>query len=162
MKVQLLEKPAIVCVGVSTRVSTLGHEHNRAIPAFWANFYAEGKPDLLMALSKTYASFGICHDWTAPNAFTYTIATDWDEAKPIPSGFERVEIPAATWAVFPAVGALPASIQRVWAYVYEEWFAANPAWEHAGGPEMESYSHGDIASPDYYCEVWIPIRKKVV
>ncbi|MFC5530161.1 AraC family transcriptional regulator [Cohnella yongneupensis] len=32
-------------------------------------------------------------------------------------------------------------------------------YEHAGGPEMESYPEGDVNADDYRCEVWVPIVK---
>jgi AraC family transcriptional regulator len=44
--------------------------------------------------------------------------------------------------------------------VYSEWLPSNGTYEVAQYMEIEMYSAGDATSPDYYSEVWIPVKKK--
>ena len=52
---------------------------------------------------------------------------------------------------------LPDGIQKIWKAIYAEWFPATE-YEHAGGPEIESYFQKADGSGVAY-EVWIPVRK---
>ena len=67
-------------------------------------------------------------------------------------------IPAATWGIFEARGALPDAIQEEMKRVFNEWFPTSN-WEHAGGPALEIYPPGDATSADYRSEIWIPLQK---
>lgn len=68
-------------------------------------------------------------------------------------------IPAATWAIFDSVGPVPGAIQDVTRKIFQEWFPST-GYEHDAKPELEVYLPGDPNSPDYLCQVWMPIVKK--
>ena len=70
-----------------------------------------------------------------------------------------MRIPAATWAVFESVGSMPKAIQDVTDHIYQEWFPST-RYEQAAAPELEVYFEGNPGSPDYHCQVWVPIAKK--
>lgn len=96
------------------------------------------------------------------NMFTYLVGierpADAAARKTLPKGCVDVAVPAGTWAVFSSRGPLPGAIQDVWKRVYTEWFPAS-GYEHADSPDLEVYSMGDTRAADYYCEVWLPVRK---
>jgi len=73
-------------------------------------------------------------------------------------GYTDLTIAAGTWAVFASRGPMPGAIQEVWKRIYSEWFPS-PGYEHADRPDLEVYPEGDSLSADYYCEVWLPVRK---
>lgn len=74
-------------------------------------------------------------------------------------GYKIVEVPAATWAVFPAD--LPdwnasEAVDTLYKRFYREWLPTSE-FEKAEGPEMEMYG----GTPEKgYIELWIPIEKK--
>jgi len=125
------------------------------IPKFWEEFFAKGLQE------KVCPMFGICFDADASGKFPYMIADFVKPGVELPEGFVQREIPAHTWARFSCVGALPGAIQSVTKQIYSEWLPTNDVYEVAQYMEIEMYSAGDTASPEYYSEVWIPIRKKV-
>jgi len=77
----------------------------------------------------------------------------------IPAGFQILDIPAASWAVFPCVGPMPDSIQNLWKRIYSEWLPTS-GYELVPGYDLEMYSQGDVDSPDYKSEIWLPVKRK--
>ena len=61
--------------------------------------------------------------------------------------------------MFTAVGPIPQTIQETWKQAYSEWFPTS-GYDHNGTPDFEAYPQGDIHSPAYESEVWIPVKKK--
>lgn len=75
-----------------------------------------------------------------------------------PDDLVELNIPAQTWAVFEIVGTLPTAMGDVWGRIFSEFFPTT-GYEHTKGPEVEWYSGGDMGSPTYRSEIWIPITK---
>jgi AraC family transcriptional regulator len=91
--------------------------------------------------------------------FRYGIGCFEANAPEIPHGFEKWNIPAHTWAVFKFTGDLPKSIQETWQRIYSEWLPqAN--YEKINSFDFEYYPHGDLSSPDYTGEIWVPVKEK--
>lgn len=124
------------------------------IPKFWQEFMEKGLQQ------KVCPVFGICFDADASGNFPYMIADVLKPGMKLPEGLTTREIPAHLWARFACVGAMPGAIQQVTKQIYSEWLPTNGVYEVAQYMEIEMYSDGNTASPDYYSEVWIPIKKK--
>lgn len=124
------------------------------IPKFWQEFFEQGLQQ------KVCPVFGICFDADAEGNFPYLIADAIKPGVELPKGLVTREVPAHLWAKFACVGAMPAAVQNVTKQIYSEWLPTNGVYEAAQYLEIEMYSDGDTALPDYYSEVWIPIRKK--
>ncbi len=124
------------------------------IPKFWQEFMEKGLQE------KVCPVFGICFDADTSGNFPYMIADMLKPGTKLPEGLVTREIPAHLWARFACVGPMPGAIQQVTRQIYSEWLPTNGVYEVAQYMEIEMYSAGDTASPDYYSEVWIPIRKK--
>lgn len=102
---------------------------------------------------------GICMESSEDcSEFTYMIGVELLDGEG-QEGLQTAVIPAASWAVFESVGAMPAAIQELNWRIYAEWFPA-AGYEQDGGIDLEVYPHGDADSPDYRCEVWIPVKMK--
>ncbi len=158
MDYQIIDKPAFRIVGKAIKVTTADGANFRRIPEFWRESMADGTWRRVADLAQNGTTLGICADFSPElQEFTYLIAAA--TAGAVPAGLVEREIPAATWAVFQAVGPLPGSIQQVTQRIFAEWFPAT-GYEHAAGPELEIYPPGDTDSADYRCEVWIPIIRK--
>jgi len=124
------------------------------IPKFWQEFMEKGLQQ------KVCPVFGICFDADASGNFPYIIADMLKPGTKLPDGLTTREVPAHLWARFACVGAMPGAIQEVTRQIYSEWLPTNGVYEVAQYMEIEMYSDGNTASPDYYSEVWVPIRKK--
>lgn len=159
MDYRIVQKEAFTVIGKSIRASTIEGENSTEIPKFWRDSHADGTVGRIAALGKTQEMLGLCYD-TQQNGevFKYAIAVETDTAAS-DSGFELIQIPAATWAVFTSTGSMPRAIQEVWGRIYQEWFPTT-GYEQAEGPDFELYPPGDTMSEYYRCEVWIPIVKK--
>lgn len=79
--------------------------------------------------------------------------------KQCPNNLSQLEVPAATWAVFEAIGPFPDTLQEVWGRIYSEWFPSSN-YEQIEGPEILWNEHKDITSPSFKSEIWIPVLKK--
>lgn len=68
-------------------------------------------------------------------------------------------LPAAAYAVFECVGAVPDAMQHIQERILSEWL---PAWgyEYAPAPDIEVYSMGGWHAPSYSSEVWLPVLQK--
>ena len=130
------------------------------IPKFWQEHFASGKGKTVMG------SYGLNIDERmGSEQFEYLIADKYTEGTPVSEGFVLRNVPAFTWAIFPCVGALPKSLQDVNAKIFSEWLPALKDYEFAAGYCMEyyddpaKYKNGTLSN-DYYCEIWIPVKKK--
>lgn len=151
--------------GKSTTVTSADGENFKIIPAFWEKCDQDGTTKKIAAIAEQNKA-GILSGAVA--AVLWYKETDTEENwsylagaetfQDVP-GMETVTIPAQTWAIFESVGPMPDAIQNVWKRIFSEWFPSSH-YEHAKAPELEVYPPGDCNSPDYYCEVWIPVVKK--
>ena len=73
-------------------------------------------------------------------------------------GLDILEVPKAEYAVAKLKGAIPNCIHEGWKYVIEVFFPEQ-GYKHAGTPDFEVYSEGNMDSPDYEMELWVPIVK---
>lgn len=159
MDYRIVEKESFSVVGKTLQVTCQDSEHLREIPKFWEESAGNGSTSTISSFSTDGNLLGVCLDMQSDQGgFTYMIATRTDAASPA-EGLSLRNIPASTWAVFPAEGPAATSLQSVFGRIYQEWFPAT-GYEHSGGPELEVYPPGDASAADYRCEVWIPILKK--
>ncbi|WP_327806859.1 GyrI-like domain-containing protein [Bacillus licheniformis] len=74
-----------------------------------------------------------------------------------PAGCVEKTIPAATWAVFEAIGPVNPAGQATWERIFSECFPAT-GYELANEPQFEAYPEdGDIMAQDHITEIWIPV-----
>jgi AraC family transcriptional regulator len=162
-KIKTLESFTIV--GKSIMVKTEGGENFKRIPQFWKECCDDGTVGKLEEVGAQYPSGVISGAMAAVLCYREEdTEEEWSylvgaEAPGNVPGMETVVIPSQTWAIFESVGPMPGAIQDVWKRIWSEWFPASN-YEHAKAPELEVYPEGDSGSPDYYCEVWIPVVQK--
>ena len=158
-----MEEKAAFSVLERVEIHTVENGQNKtSIPEFWTRAYADGSMAKLEDLSSDKKLiFGICygnekkHDPT----FEYSIAVKCDENTVAPEGFRKNTIPARTWLVFGCVGPMPNAIQDTWHKIMSEFFPTS-AYQPTCEMDIEAYTEGDMDSPDYYSEIWVPIKKK--
>ncbi|WP_085507294.1 AraC family transcriptional regulator [Thalassobacillus devorans] len=156
MQYKMVEKEEFQVVGLNREFSINDEGNLKGIPEMWDDFNAKGTSAGLASLNNgpVEGLLGLCVD-KKDNHMDYWIAAAHDGD--IPEGFSSLEIPASRWAVFEVHGAMPDAMPKVWKQIFSEWFPSS-GYEHAGTPEMEVYLEGNPFSPDYYCEIWIPVK----
>jgi AraC family transcriptional regulator len=164
MNFRIEEHEAIHLTGLTLCVSTDHGRKTLDISAFWDRIRADGTLVTLLRAVPPGSRFGCLGVYlddydVITHEFTYLAAIETPaHYQGLPRDYVDITAPAGTWAVFESRGALPTAIQNVWNHVFREWFPAH-GYEHRPGPELEVYPEGDIRSSDYYCEVWIPVKK---
>ncbi len=166
MNYRIEAKEAFHVIGKSKMFSTEGNVNNTEIPRFWSDCYSDGTIDILCRLAKPQqlvagpGLLGICDGDSCPGngtSFQYAIGTEGSSN--VPDGFDVMEIPAATWAIFQCTGAMPDAIQDLWKQIYSEFFAQS-GYRPAAGVDFEYYPQGDNSKPDYVSEIWLPVIKE--
>lgn len=136
-------------------------QNQTSIPDFWSRADADGTIDKLLQSSVGGYLLGICYGNPdkSSSKFDYSIAVKCDQTTLAPSGFRVNQITAKTWLVFECIGAMPNAIQETWRRIVSEFF---PTSEYKPTYEMdiEAYTQGDMDSPDYRSEIWVPIERK--
>lgn len=123
------------------------------IPKFWDEYYANED------YRKVPGYLGICaQEKTKGDVFRYCIGCNAADVEGVPEGFERLHIPAYTWAVFKCVGPTPEAIQAMWERIYKEWLPVSD-YELIPDYEIENYLPGDPTARDYVSEICIPVKK---
>jgi AraC family transcriptional regulator len=158
MDYKIIEKEAFELAGKAIRVTTKDGHNFKQVSKFWEDSRKDGTMEKICEHVGASGVFGVCLDFEEHlEEFTYMIGIEREGD--IPADFALIQVPAATWAVFTSVGALPEAIQEVTRRIFSEWFPAT-GYIHDNAPELEVYPEGDTVSPDYRCEVWIPVKKK--
>jgi AraC family transcriptional regulator len=167
MEFRIEKRGEIALTGLSKRMSSENGANLREIPAFWEDCHAKGHVEALtraMSKGSTLGMMGVVvNDFDdKARTFTYLIGierpADVNARKSLPQGCAELTVPAGRWAVFGSRGPLPGAIQDVWMRIYSEWFPTS-GYKHAESPDLEVYPEGDNTAADYYCEVWVPVRK---
>lgn len=158
MEYKIEEKEAFKVVGLKDSFKYESAEKD--VSKLWKKFFMKS------VFSKINAKYAINIDTTlGHDLFEYVIGDDYTINEKIPKDFEIIEIPKLTWAVFPCVGKASETIREVNEKIFKEWLPNSNDYEIAAGYNIEYYSNPKeykkgIEDEKYYCEVWIPIKKK--
>jgi len=132
----------------------------------------EEVPKLWVQVMESREKLGLCgmyginiDEAMGGKEFEYLVADIWDGKSEVPEGVVTKTIPAFIWAVFPCVGPMPATIQETNKKIFSEWLPNCRDYEFAAGYNIEMYADPSdypkgTEDENYYCEVWIPVKKK--
>ena len=153
MEVNIEKKSGFTLAGVQ-----IAADQTSEFPKVWDSLFEKAPHEELAKLGNGN-SFGVCSEVKGGQTFIYTAAYDCcDEQKAAALGLTVMHIPEAEYAVVRLHGAVPGCIHQGWKYVMETFFPEQ-GYCHAGTPDFEAYSEGDMYSPDYRMELWVPIVK---
>lgn len=163
MNYSIVEKQAFEMFGVSTIINDAGDPFEQPfveVPAFWTKCVSDGTVDRIRAaagLGENGQIHSVLYNHQGEQ-FSYMIGYFLPQSS-LPGGFERLQIPPQTYAIFPT-GHYPdgqSGIHELWRRIWGEWFPSSN-YEFANGPEFEmTYDRGNNM---YEMEVWIPVVKK--
>ena len=159
MDYRIEKRPAFQVAEKIKMVPIAEQKRQNMIPDFWTQSQKDGTLRHLCDISGG-TLLGICYGNPPQDAeeFAYAIGAVHDKGQAIPDDLQISEIPAHTWAKFCCKGAMPQAIQQLWHRIYTEFFPASE-YEPVGDIDLEVYPDGDMDSPDYESEIWIPVRK---
>ena len=160
MEYKIVEKEAFTVLEKVERHTVAGAQNLNTIPEFWGRATKEGVIETLLsyASNKEYV-FGTCYGngHTDSESFDYGIAVECDSDIVAPEGYRVNIIPARKWVIAECTGAMPDAIQKLWHELCSEFFPTSgytPTYEM----DIEAYPAGDMTSPDYKSQIWIPIE----
>jgi AraC family transcriptional regulator len=156
MNYRIEQKEAFEVFGIVGNIQAHGQEPAFIeVPKFCIKCDEDGSVDRMNALlgrSPDTMLHAALYDYTE-NSFKYMICEYVKDNMIIPKEYERLSVPALTWAIFPAVDC---DMPNVWRRIYSEWFPTSD-FEEVEGPQFEMY-YGNAQSSRG--EVWIPVKKK--
>lgn len=156
MNYKIVDKGSFKVIGKQRRITMVDGENFKQVPEFWYDCMKDGSHQWICSKAGKLGVLGICKDF-GKDEFNYMIGVE-EIKDTLPKGYISASIPAATWAVFESVGALPEAIQDLTRRIFTEWLPST-GYQHDCAPELEVYSLGDTSSANYRCEIWIPIKK---
>jgi AraC family transcriptional regulator len=158
MNYRIEKKEAFRVVGAKKHFELDIEENFKNVPQFWGEVFQNGMFFEICKLSNR-EPLGVLGLSTCMNGkdFDYYIASATD--KPVPENMHEYKVPEATWAIFESIGPMPDAVQDLQRRIITEWLPTS-GYEYADAPDIEVYPEGDTGSPDYRCEVWLPITKK--
>lgn len=161
MDIKIMKKSAFKIAGVAERV-----EEGGDFPNVWDKLFKKVSEEKLESLGNGQ-SYGACYEieknekenpeskYTVSYMAGYDVQ-NIDKAKDL--GLSILEVPEAEYAVVKLKGIVPNCIHKGWKYVTGSFFPEQ-SYRHAGTPDFEVYSEGDMYSPNYEMELWVPIVK---
>lgn len=159
MKVRMMERDGFQIAGIKQEFSCVNGENLAGIPKMWDEVNENGIDDLLFDINtgQIQGVLGVCVDVPSEKGQTieYWIATEFEGA--LPERLMTMDIPAAKWAIFEVIGPMPHAMQDTWKKILSEWFPSS-GFEHTTIPSMEVYFKDDPSAPDYFSEIWIPVK----
>lgn len=165
MEYKIVEKPAFNLVGVSKRVPMQFEGVNNAILEL-AQSITQEQRDEMHALQNVVPHEIVNASYDADANFmkeegdlTHLIGV-LTTHEDVSDRLVKVPVEASTWAVFPAEGPFPATLQDTTARTYSEWLPASD-YEVVNVPSF-SFTKFDPNKEGYaYSEIWMPVRKRV-
>ena len=134
------------------------------ISDFWSECSTNGTMDQLCKYAKfdnLHGILGICFSGEmADSGFPYGIGAEYNGVSVTDEGFDIIEIPAYTYAVFQCRGKMPDAFKDTYKQICTEFFPQSSTYEYGSGIELEVYPSADTQNPDYTCEIWIAVNEK--
>ena len=153
MEVKIEKKGGFTLAGIQVDA-----DRTSDFPKVWGSLFEKASHEELAKLGNG-RSFGVCSEVKDGKTFTYAAAYDCrDEQKAAELGLSVMHIPEAEYAVVQLKGPVPDCIHKGWKYVMGTFFPEQ-GYCHAGTPDFEAYSEGDMYSKNYMMELWVPIVK---
>ena len=159
MDIKVMKKLAFKIAGLAERIEEDGN-----FPNVWDKLFKKVSPKKLENLGNGQ-SYGACYEIekneNCESKFTVNYMAGYDiqnvtEANDL--GLNILEVPEAEYAVVKLKGIVPNCIHEGWKYVTGTFFPEQ-GYRHAETPDFEVYGEGDMYSPDYEMELWVPIVK---
>jgi AraC family transcriptional regulator len=153
----------LVCKKIQVR-KPQGDTATADISAFWGKCAGDGTIETVCKYGKfdsLKGLLGVCFSGEMANSgFPYGIGAEYNGAPLDDEGFDVIDIPAYTYAVFTCKGPMPDAFKDTYQKICTEFFPQNGSYEYGNGVELEVYPSADTKDADYTCEIWIAVKEK--
>lgn len=152
----IVQKPAILVIGIDCRTSNAPDAGPKDIPKLWERFYGE---DIISQIPNKISNEVIAlycdyeGDYTEP--YSLVIGCPVSSIDTIPEGMVAKTIPASSYAVFHAVGEHPQALIETWGKIWKD-----PDLERTYSGDFELYGNKFISSSPKELEVYIAIPNR--
>lgn len=141
------------------RNESISEEGNTEIPDFWKACGENGTFDVLKHHTNKPEIYGACAPISKESThFDYGIGMEFDGGD-VPEGYNIWEIKPTLWAVFKCIGETGDCIGETWSKIFSD-FLPGSEYSMIDDTDFELYSEN--FEPDCFCEIWIPVEKKVL
>jgi predicted transcriptional regulator YdeE len=153
---EIIEKPAILVIGIKCRTSNAKDAGPQDIPKLWGRFYGE---DILGQIPNKTSSEVIAlycdyeGDYTQP--YSVIIGCPVSSIDTIPEGMVAKTIPASSYAVFRAIGEYPESLIKTWGNIWNQ-----PSLERTYTGDFELYGDKFVSGSPQELEVFIAVANQ--
>ena len=161
MDYRIVDKPAFPVAIRSRQFTNIDGQNFRDIPQWWNEFLASPDCGEMTSLADNKPGaqtegvmLGVCYGEADTGEFSYGIAVEIPEGGPA-GKFDKMVIPATTWAVFDCT---LANLQDITRRIFGEWYSST-GYEHPGMPDLEVYLP-EGTGQDMKCRIWAPVVKK--
>lgn len=138
-------------------LSVVGQPGSPEFSVLWDRLFSSGLYAKLMALG-TSRLLGACYDMQPDGSLHYMAGVEVVNVETAKQYKATVlHVPAADYYIHPCKGPVPNCIFEGWKQAME--ILAQEGYRHSGAPDFEHYVEGDLNSPDYAMEIWIPVQK---
>lgn len=164
MEYKIIQKEAFNFVGFSKRVSLQFEGVNNEIveltqkitEAQWKKLHALQNIEPYEVVNVSYDSDTDFLEEKGQLTHLAGVLTTCDD---ISEPFDKVSMPALTWAVFPNEGPFPFILQDTMARIYSEWLSASD-YELAFPFSFSFTKMCEHKENEAYSEIWIPVKHK--
>lgn len=165
MDYRIEETPAFRLICKRRRVAKPQNASPSDITLYWKECAQDGSLARILGYMpeapRMKGLLGVCFSAELEKGhFPYGIGVEYDGRPVTDDDLEIVEIPAHTFAVFTCRGQMPQVFTDTFARIVTEFFPQNSTYEYGSGVELEVYPSDDTSDPNYFCEIWIAVRKK--
>jgi AraC family transcriptional regulator len=146
---QFITKPACTVVGLLIHTKPMAPE----IPALWEQFVP--RIDEIANGAEPHVSYGVMAHNPEMTALDYMAGNPVTQVVDLPAGMSRWDLPANTYAVFPAT---LATMGQTFGHIFNTWLPTS-GYQTVASPYFERY--GENFSPDNpVLSIYIPVQKK--
>lgn len=138
-------------------------ENGETLTPLWRRFMDEYDPRLYNGGGE-----GCLYSRPFCQVAAYSFRTEGEKMKAVigaqyrgvrPEGMDLETVPAAAWAVFTISGPTGyPHVPEAYTRILTEWFPASGYAREESVPNLEVYPAGDIDSPGYTWEIWMPVK----
>ena len=153
MDYRIEAKGPLRIAGIYTPLEKDMEKNFQIVPAFWQKTVADNILPKLMGIMEMPAVLGISACQEEEWKYWIGVCTSKEVEPPL----EILELPAATWAIFPGTGAMPKACQELEKRIFTEWLPTS-GYTYGKGADIEAYYNADPT--DSVFEIWIPVVKK--
>lgn len=158
-----LKRPHIITVppakitGFSYRANLENEQYYREIPAFWFEFYRQGRQKRIPNRLAPDTALGLAFDTVQRDALPYLIGAQVTHfAAELESGFENHPLPGGKYGEFTLNGPIR-DIENAFRYIYGIWLP-NSKYERGDGPDIKLVQVDRSTSTRFAMRIRVPLQ----